>query len=114
MLACEPLAVVKVAPKVQAHLSAFSRPSRSNQAPRVGSVTVVDSSLARVLAMASAPGLPFGLSAGCHEQADGQRSALPTKMYRNGEPSTLPVLCWPQYAVQKPEVAVTSAEATMT
>src|SRR5206468_13009506 len=109
MLAFAPFAVVYSAPKVQAHLSAFSMPRRSYQASRCGSVTASSSSCAMMLAMPSAPALPFGPVV-CASHALGQRSGLPTNEYLMSEPEIVPCVCQPQYWVQKPDVAVTSAD----
>src|SRR3990172_4752020 len=111
MLALAPFAVVYVLPNVHAHLSAFSRPLRSYQALSSGSVTVFASSWAMVLAMASAPALPFGPMVWV-AQAPGQRSGLPTKTYLRFLPSIVPRACQPQCRVQKPEVSFTSAEVS--
>src|SRR5436309_5835871 len=54
MFAVDPFAVVYVAPKFQAHLSAFSLPELSYQASRSSSVLVSSVSCARVLTSASA------------------------------------------------------------
>src|SRR5215470_10037237 len=103
MLASEP-PFVDVVPKVHAHLSAFSRPRRSYQALRSGSVTASSSSCEMMLAMPSAPALPFG-PMDCASQALGQRSGLPTNAYLMSEPAMVPCVCHPQYCVQKPEVS---------
>src|SRR5207253_11099119 len=60
MLALDPLAVVYVEPKFQAHLSAFSLPLLSYQALRSSSVLVSSVSCARVLTSASAAGSLLG------------------------------------------------------
>src|ERR1700738_4710578 len=109
MLASAPLDVVKVLPKVQAHLSAFSAPRESYQAFRSGSVTVSSNSCAMIEAMPSAPALPFGPVVWA-SHADGQRSGLPTKEYLISYPLIVPRVCQPQYWVQNPLLAVTSAE----
>src|SRR4249919_2460609 len=109
MLYLEPLLAVDSVPKVQAHLSAFSAPRVSYQAFRSGSLVSSSSSWAMMLAMPSAPALPFGpVVWSSHE--DGQRSGLPTKAYLMSEPEIVPWVCQPQYWLQKPDDAVTSAE----
>src|SRR5437762_12552703 len=110
MLACAPLAVY-VVPNVHAHLSAFSWPRRSYQAVRSGSVTASSSSWEMMLAMPSAPALPLGDEV-CASHALGQRSGLPTKEYLMSDPRIEPWVCQPQYWVQNPELAVTSAEVS--
>src|SRR5215467_13636581 len=111
MLASEPLPVVYVAPKVHAHLSAFSSPRRSYQALRSGSLTLSSSSCAMMLAMPSAPALPLGLVSWI-AHAFKHRSGLPMKAYLISEPEIVPWVCQPQYCVQKPEVSLTSAEVS--
>src|SRR5437588_9712386 len=108
MLAIAPFAAY-VEPNVHAHLSAFSWPRRSYQAFKSGSVTASWSSCAMMLAIPSAPALPFGPVV-CAAQALGQRSGLPTNEYLMSEPPIVPCVCQPQYCVQKPEVSLTSAE----
>src|SRR6266513_4625711 len=110
MLACAPLAVY-VVPNVHAHLSAFSAPRRSYQAFRSGSVVASSSSCAMMLAMPSAPALLLGLVV-CASHALGQRSGLPTNEYLMSEPAIVPCVCQPQYCVQNPELAVTSADVS--
>src|SRR5438552_18637721 len=109
MFASAPLAVLYVAPKVHAHLSAFSWPRRSYQALRSGSVTASSSSCEMMLAIPSAPALPLGPD-GCASQALGQRSGLPTNEYLMSEPLIVPWVCQPQYCVQKPDVSLTSLD----
>src|SRR5205823_15090483 len=109
MLYFEPFDAVDIDPNVQAHLSAFSAPCRSYQALRSGSVTASSSSCEMMLAMPSAPALSLGLVV-CAEQALGHRSGLPTNAYLMSNPPIVPCVCHPQYCVQKPEFAVTSAE----
>src|SRR5438034_3117277 len=60
MFAVEPLEVVYVAPKSQAHLSAFSLPALSYHALRSSSVFVSSVSCARVFTSASAAGSLLG------------------------------------------------------
>src|SRR2546427_8218239 len=60
MFAVDPLEVVYVAPKSQAHLSAFSLPELSYQALRSSSVFVSSVSCARVFTSASAAGSLLG------------------------------------------------------
>src|SRR5205085_5841485 len=110
MLACAPLAVY-VVPNVHAHLSAFSEPRRSYHAFRSGSVVASSSSCAMMLAIPSAPALPFGLVV-CAAHALGQRSGLPTKEYLISAPAIVACVCQPQDCVQKPDVSFTSAEVT--
>src|SRR5437773_9125630 len=109
MLASAPFPVAYVVPNVHAHLSAFSAPRRSYQAFKSGSVTASSSSCAMMLAIPSAPALPFG-PADCASHALGQRSGLPTNEYLMSEPLIVPCVCQPQYCVQKPDVSLTSAE----
>src|SRR5437762_13120447 len=111
MLYLEPLLAVEVVPKFQAHLSAFSCPRVSYQAFRSGSVVASSSSWAIIDAIPSAPAFPFGPVV-CAAQADGQRSGFPTKEYLMSTPPIVPCVCHPQYCVQKPEEAVTSAEVS--
>src|SRR5690349_13130391 len=59
--------------------------------------------------MPSAPALPLG-EVVCCSQALGQRSGFPTKAYLMSLPAMVPCVCQPQYCVQNPELAVTSAE----
>src|SRR5881392_503158 len=110
MLACAPLAVY-VVPNVHAHLSAFSEPRRSYHAFRSGSVVASSSSCAMMLAMPSAPALPFGPVV-CASQALGQRSGLPMNAYLMSEPAMVPWVCQPQYWVQNPQEAVSSADVS--
>src|SRR5438105_6615424 len=110
MLACAPLAVY-VVPNVHAHLSAFSEPRRSYHAFRSGSVTASSSSCAMMLAMPSAPALPFGLFV-CASHALGQRSGFPMNANLMSDPEIVPRVCQPQYCVQKPDVSFTSAEVS--
>src|SRR5439155_14073454 len=86
-------------------------PRRSYQALRSGSVTASSNSCAMMLAMPSAPALPFGLVV-CAAQELGQRSGLPTNEYLMSLPAIVPCVCQPQYCVQKPDEAVTSAEVS--
>src|SRR3954467_9741789 len=109
MLANALFAALYVVPNVHAHLSAFSAPLVSYQALRSGSVTASSSSCAMMLAMPSAPALPFGLVL-CASHALGQRSGLPMNAYLMSKPAIVPCVCQPQYCVQNPEVAVTSAD----
>src|SRR5437867_8803962 len=109
MLYLLPFDAVERDPNVQAHLSAFSAPRRSYQAFKSGSVTASSSSCAMMLAMPSAPPLPFGPVV-WSAQALGQRSGLPTNEYLMSTPLIVPCVCQPQYWVQKPDDAVTSAE----
>src|SRR5215510_2643978 len=111
MLAVAPFAAVYVAPKVQAHLSAFSMPRRSYQALRSGSVVASSSSCAMMLAIPSAPELPFGPVV-CTSHALGQRFGLPMNAYLMSEPPIVPCVCQPQYCVQNPDVSLTSAEVS--
>src|SRR6266478_4680983 len=108
----EPFEAVLSVPNVQAHLSAFSAPRVSYQALRSGSLIASSDSCAMIDAMPSAPGLPFGLDADCCSHADGQRSGLPTNEYLMSRPLIVAAVCQPQYWVQKPEVAVTSADVS--
>src|SRR5215831_10083783 len=110
MFARAPFAVY-VVPKVQAHLSAFSAPRRSYQAFRSGSLADSSSSCAMIEAMPSAPALPFGPVV-CAAQAEGQRSGLPMNAYLMSLPAIVPCVCHPQYWVQKPLDAVTSADVS--
>src|SRR5689334_17305318 len=99
-----------VVPNVHAHLSAFSAPLRSYHALRSGSVTASSSSCAMMLAIPSAPALPLGPVV-CAAQALGQRSGSPTNEYlMSPSPVIFACVCQPQYCVQKPDVAFTSAE----
>src|SRR5207302_7767428 len=114
---CAPFCRVDTDPNVQAHLSAFSWPRASYQALRSGSVTDSASSWAIIDAIPSAPGFPLGLTEVCHSQAFGQRSGLPMNAYLISRetlsgPAMLPCVCQPQYCVQNPEVAFTSAEVS--
>src|SRR2546423_282724 len=111
MLYLAPLAAVDSEPKVQAHLSAFSLPRVSYQALRSGSEIASSLSCAMIDAMPSAPALPFGPVV-CASHAVGQRSGLPTNAYLMSEPPMVPWLCQPQYCVQKPLDALTSAEVS--
>src|SRR5438046_5671642 len=76
----EPFGAVDVAPKVQAHLSAFSYPRVSYHAFRSESVTASSNSCAMIEAIPSAPAFPFGLVV-CIAQADGHRSGFPMNAY---------------------------------
>src|SRR5690242_21763202 len=107
MLAWAPLDAVYVAPNVHAHLSAFSWPRVSYHALRSGSVVASSSSCAMMLAMPSAPALPFGPVV-CSAHALGQRSGLPTNANLMSVPVIVPCVCQPQYCVQKPDVSLTS------
>src|SRR5437588_10326093 len=109
MFASAPFFVVYVDPKVHAHLSAFSAPVRSYHAFKSGSVTASSSSCEMMLAMPSAPALPFGPVV-CASHALGQRSGLPTNEYLISEPPIAPCVCQPQYCVQKPDDSFTSAD----
>src|SRR6476660_1313405 len=112
MLASAPLPVAYVVPNVHAHLSAFSAPRRSYHALRSGSVTASSSSCEMMLAMPSAPALPFGPVA-CAAHALGHRSGLPTNEYlMSPSPMMLACVCQPQYCVQKPDVSFTSADVS--
>src|SRR5262245_63058089 len=111
MFASAPLPTVYVGVNVHAHLSAFSYPRRSYHALRSGSVTASSSSCAMMLAMPSAPALPFGPVV-CAAQAFGHRSGLPTNEYLMSAPWIVPCVCQPQYCVQKPDVALTSADVS--
>src|SRR6185295_6820266 len=111
MLYFDPLGAVETVPKVQAHLSAFSIPRLSYQAFRSGSVTASSNSCAIIEAMPSAPALPFG-EVVCASHADGQRSGLPINEYLMSKPLSVPCVCQPQYCVQKPLLAVTSADVS--
>src|SRR4051794_25489991 len=111
MLAFAPLAVAYVVPNVHAHLSAFSWPRTSYHAFRSGSVVASSSSWAMMLAMPSAPALPLGPVV-CSAQALGQRSGLPTNAYLMSLPPIVAWSCQPQYCVQKPDDAVTSADVS--
>src|SRR4029079_10358560 len=104
-----PIDAVDVVPKVHAHLSAFSCPRLSYHALRSGSVTASSSSCETMLAMPSAPALPFG-PASCAAHALGQRSGLPTDANLMSVPVIVPCVCQPQYCVQKPDVSLTSAD----
>ena len=46
----------------------------------------------------------------CAAHDEGQRSGLPTNAYLTSEPEMVPCVCQPQYWLQKPLDAVTSAE----
>src|SRR4051794_36838078 len=105
------LPTLYVVPNVHAHLSAFSAPLVSYHALRSGSVTLSSSSCAMMLAMPSAPALPFGPVL-CAAQELGHRSGLPTNAYLMSLPRIVPLVCQPQYCVQKPDDAVTSAEVS--
>src|SRR4051794_22081957 len=109
MLYFEPFDAVDSVPKVHAHLSAFSLPRRSYHALRSGSLIASSVSCAMIDAMPSAPALPFGEEV-CSSHALGQRSGLPTNAYLMSRPLIVPLLCQPQYCVQKPELAVTSED----
>src|SRR5512133_4089126 len=110
MLALPPPPALYVVPNVHAHLSAFSAPRRSNHALRSGSETASSSSCEMMLAMPSAPALPLGLVV-CAAHALGQRSGLPTNEYlMSPSPVMLACVCQPQYCVQNPDVALTSAD----
>src|SRR2546423_7049254 len=109
MFAFEPFEVVYVVPNVHAHLSAFSCPRVSYQAFKSGSVTASSNSCEMIEAMPSAPALPFGPVV-CAAHADGQRSGLPMNEYLMSKPLMVPWVCHPQYCVQNPLLAVTSAE----
>src|SRR6185369_2782664 len=109
MFAKAPFEVMTVFPNVQAHLSAFSYPLVSYQAFRSGSVTASSNSWAMMDAIPSAPAFPLGpIFCAMHEV--GQRSGLPMKAYLMSLPLMVPWVCHPQYWVQKPDDAVTSAE----
>src|SRR6266566_517355 len=110
MFAEAPLTVY-VVPNVHAHLSAFSCPRVSYQAFRSGSVVASSNSWAIIDAIPSAPAFPFGLVV-CSSQADGHRSGLPMNAYLMSFPLMVPCVCHPQYCVQKPDEAVTSAEVS--
>ena len=62
-------------------------------------------------AMASAPVVPLGPVV-CAAHEEGQRSAFPMNEYLMDVPAMVCTSCQPQYTVQKPEVAVTSAEVS--
>src|SRR4051794_12687941 len=111
MFAAEPLLVVKVVPKVQAHLSAFSAPRRSYHALRSGSVTVSSSSCAMIEAIASAPVLPFG-ELTCSAHAEGHWAAFPTNEYLISAPPIIACVCQPQYELQKPDFVTPFAVRT--
>src|SRR5437762_2526336 len=111
MLARAPFGDVNVAPNVQAHLSAFSYPRLSYHAFKSGSVTASSNSCAMIEAIPSAPPVPFGPVV-CHSHADGHRSGLPMNAYLISLPLLVPCVCHPQYCVQKPDEAVTSAEVS--
>src|SRR6185437_12561568 len=111
MLYLAPLGNDVVVPNVHAHLSAFSWPRVSYHALRSGSVTLSSSSCEMMLAMPSAPALTFGLVV-WSAQALGQRSGLPTNAYLTSNPAIVACVCHPQYCVQKPELALTSAEVS--
>src|SRR6266851_10066516 len=108
MLALAPFEVY-VAPKVQAHLSAFSKPLESHQAVPSGSLVDSSNSWAMMDAMPSAPAFPFGPVV-CCSQAEGQRSGFPTNEYLMSCPPMEVLLCQPQYCVQKPLDSFTSAD----
>src|SRR5579862_4242130 len=109
MLYTAPLAACDVVPNVHAHLSAFSWPRPSYHAFRSGSVMLSSSSCETMLAMPSAPALPFGPTV-CAAHALGQRSGLPTNANLTSVPVIVPCVCQPQYCVQKPEFSLTSAD----
>src|SRR5438128_8332943 len=111
MLYLLPFPAVDSVPNVHAHLSAFSAPRVSYHALRSGSVVASSSSCAMMLAMPSAPALPLGPVA-CASHALGQRSGLPMNEYLMSAPEIVPCVCQPQYWVQKPDVAVTSADVS--
>src|SRR5436305_15188749 len=106
MLYFEPFDAVDRLPNVHAHLSAFSFPVRSYQAFKSGSVTASSSSCEMMLAMPSAPALPFGLVV-CASHALGQRSGFPMNANLMSDPEIVPRVCQPQYCVQKPDVSLT-------
>src|SRR4051812_46856321 len=60
-------------------------------------------------AIPSAPALPFGPVV-CAAQELGHLSGLPTKEYLTSRPLIFPLVCQPQYWVQNPDEAVTSAD----
>src|SRR5207248_2928116 len=62
-------------------------------------------------AIPSAPALPFGPAVCCSHEL-GQRSGLPMKAYLMSEPAIVACVCRPQYWVQNPELAVTSADVS--
>src|SRR5207302_1201331 len=111
MFAKAPFGVVNVAPNVHAHLSAFSCPLVSYQAFKSGSVTASSNSWAIIDAIPSAPAFPFG-PVGCCSHDDGHRSGLPMNAYLISLPPMVPRVCHPQYCVQNPDDAVTSAEVS--
>src|SRR5437660_478506 len=111
MLYFEPLEAVNSVPKVHAHLSAFSWPRVSYHAFRSGSDAASSSSCEMMLAMPSVPALPFGPVV-CAAHEDGQRSGLPMNAYLISLPLIVPCVCQPQYWVQKPDVALTSADVS--
>src|SRR5882724_2566322 len=112
MFVSEPLLAIPMAPKVQAHLSAFSSPVPSYHAFRSGSVAVSSNSCAITETIASAPGSAFGLLPVCtaHFARDGPE-AFPTNAYLTSQVvlplRKLPWSCHPQYWVRNPEVSVT-------
>src|SRR3954469_10373644 len=109
MLYFEPFDAVDSVPKVHAHLSAFSLPRRSYHAFRSGSLIASSVSCAMIDAMPSAPALPFG-EVVCSSHDDGHRSGLPTNAYLMSRPAIVAWVCQPQYWVQNPDDAVTSAD----
>src|SRR5436309_13001281 len=108
MFAEAPLTVY-VVPNVHAHLSAFSCPLVSYQAFKSGSVTASSNSCEMIEAIPSAPAFPFGPIV-CAAHDDGHRSGLPMNAYLMSVPLMVPWVCHPQYCVQKPDEALTSAE----
>ena len=98
---------VDVVPKFHAHLSPFSMPELVEyQALPSGSV--VDSSISceMMLAIESAPGVPFGLGLVAPHADAHWVSASPMKAYLISLPLMVALVCQPQYCVQKPEVSV--------
>src|SRR5258706_1301991 len=111
MFASEPFATVYVVPYIQTHLSAFSCCMSSNHAFKSGSVATSSSSRATTDAIASAPGLSFGLVLVCVSHKLGHwTSGLPTNAYLRSSCPYCMWLCQPQYALQKPDDSCTSAD----
>src|SRR3954469_13610238 len=59
-------------------------------------------------AMPSAPALPLGLTV-CSAHDERHRLGLPMKAYLMSLPAMVPSVCQPQYWLENPELAVTSA-----
>src|SRR3954454_19090997 len=95
MLAFDPLPTVYSVPNIHAHWSAFSLPDAKYQAFRSGSVAVSSSSCAMMLAMPSAPALPFG-PVDCAAQELMQRAGLPTNEYLMSRVNSVVCVCQPQ------------------